>query len=235
MSGAKRTIGIVGGMGPMATADMFIKLIRRADAARDQEHAHVIIDSNPCIPDRTAAILGGGESPVPELVRSCLALEAAGADVLLMACNTAYHFYHDIVPFIRVPMLNMPLETAKKAKLSGYGKCALLATSGTVKMGLYSSAFRHAGIDLITPDEAEQKAVMEMIYDGVKAGRRHYDTSAVVQTMGVLAERGAEVFILGCTELPIAFSYYGISGCIIDPTEVLAEAALDFVNIRQKQ
>lgn len=222
----KKTIGIVGGMGPMATVDLMRRMIELTDAASDQQHAHIIADCNTNIPDRTAAILSGGEDPVPELVRSCLALEAAGADVLVMACNTAHYFYDRIAPFIRVPMLHMPRETARRARALGCRRCALLATDGTVRAGVYDAPFAAEGIELVKPDAEGQRAVMDMIYSGVKAGRRSYDVRAVRAALDRLTDRGAERFILGCTELPIAFADYSIEAPVLDPTSVLAEAAL---------
>lgn len=229
----KGIIGIVGGMGPMAAADMFIKLTNRTGAARDQDHAHVVIYSNTNIPDRTEAILYQGESPVPEIVRSCLFLEAAGADVLIMACNTAYHYYDDIVRFLKVPMLHMPRETAKRMKMEGHKKCAIFATDGTLKSGLYSNAFTNEGMELMIPDADGQKAIMEMIYGGVKAGSKTFNTDKVKRIMARMEEKGAEAFILGCTELPIAFRFYNIPGITADPTEILAEAALNFIKVKQ--
>ena len=85
----KKTIGIIGGMGPLATADLFEKIVGHTKAACDQEHLHVVIDSNTNIPDRTAALLHGGADPLPELTGSARRLEAMGADVLIMPCNTA--------------------------------------------------------------------------------------------------------------------------------------------------
>ena len=225
----KKTIGIVGGMGPMATVDLMRKMIELTDAASDQQHAHIITDCNTNIPDRTAAILSGGQDPVPELVRSCLALEAAGADVLVMACNTAHYFYDRIAPFIRVPMLHMPRETARRAKALGITKCALLATDGTVHSQVYDAPFAAEGIELIKPDAEGQRAIMGMIYSGVKAGKRDYDTGAVRAALDRLVDLGAECFILGCTELPIAFADYSIDASVLDPTSVLAEAALHAV------
>ena len=109
----KKIIGIIGGMGPLATADLFEKIIRATDAARDQDFPHVIVDCNTDIPDRTAAILMGGEDPVPQLVRSANTLAAAGADVLIMPCNTAHWFYDDFCLRIHLPVLHMLRLTAE--------------------------------------------------------------------------------------------------------------------------
>ena len=124
----KKTIGIVGGMGPLATSDLFRKIVEITDAASDQEHVRVCIDNNTEIPDRTAAILKGGEDPVPEMVKSAVRLQGMGADVLIMPCNTAHYFYDRLTPFVDTPFLNMIEETAKEIKRRGIKKAGLLAT-----------------------------------------------------------------------------------------------------------
>lgn len=230
-----KVIGIIGGMGPMATADLFVKIVSKTDADCDQQHAHIIIDNNTQVPDRSAAILSNGPDPLPELIGSAKRLVAAGADVLMMACNTAHYFYDGVQKAVNVPILHMPRETAKKAAQLGYKKCGLLATAGMVKSGIYARAFEEVGVELLTPDAAGQKAVMKMIYDGVKAGKQQYDIAEVNKAILSLKEQGAECFILGCTELPLAVEMYGISEKALDPTSVLASAALKAVGVPEKE
>ena len=110
----KKTIGILGGMGPMATADLFRKIIEGTKAARDNEHIRVYIDSDAAIPDRTAAILHGGIDPVPEMSTALRHLEACGADCILMACNTAHYFLPRLQALTETPILDMPAITAKR-------------------------------------------------------------------------------------------------------------------------
>ncbi|HOG01347.1 MAG TPA: amino acid racemase [Clostridia bacterium] len=222
----KKTVGIIGGMGPLATADLFAKIVRFTAAGNDREHIHTIIDSNTAIPDRTAAILGLGPSPVPELVKSAQLLENAGADLLVMPCNTAHFYYDDIRRATRLPLLHMLRLTAEEIKLRALKKVALLATDGTVKTGIYARLFEERGIPYVLPDEAGQSAVMDAIYAGVKAGRRDYDTSALRRALDESMERGAEAFVLGCTELPVAFAQYRLDYPVVDPTETLAKAAI---------
>lgn len=223
-----KTIGIIGGMGPLATVDLFEKIVRSTEAERDQDHIHVLIDSNTAIPDRTAAILGDGEDPVPQLTSTARNLERAGADVLLMPCNTAHYFYDRVAASVGVPVLHMIRETAVAAKTLGYSKCALLATDGTCRTGIYDAAFAGQGVALIKPDQDGQAAIMSLIYDGVKAGRQTFATDAVIAAIGRLEAAGAQALILGCTELPIAFPLYHLPGNTIDPTQVLAERAIAF-------
>lgn len=221
-----KTIGIIGGMGPMAAVDLMEKIIRVTAAETDGEHIPVFLHSNTGIPDRTAAILGNGPSPVGEIVRSALALESVGASVLAMACNTAHHFYDEITAFLHVELIHMPRETALAAADMGYKKAALLATDGTVRSGVYTRAFEDTGVSLLLPDDEGQAAVTDMIYRGVKAGAAEWDTRAVSAALRRLSDRGAELFILGCTELPIAFARFGIEAKTLDPTLVLAKKAV---------
>ena len=128
----KKIIGIIGGMGPLATADLFEKIIRATAAARDQDFPHVIVDCNTDIPDRTAAILMGGEDPVPQLVRSANTLAAAGADVLIMPCNTAHWFYDELCLRTHLPVLHMLRLTADRLERAGVNAVGLLVTDRTI-------------------------------------------------------------------------------------------------------
>lgn len=223
-----KTLGVIGGMGPAATADFFSKLINLTKAETDQQHVPVLIDSNTRIPDRTAAILHGGADPVPEMCKSAQRLEKAGAEILMMTCNTAHYFYDEVQASVSVPILHMPRETAKAALAAGYKSPALLSTTGTLKSGVYSKAFEQeaSGLHLLLPDVDGQQALMSMIYDGVKAGKRDFDTQRILSLLERLNFQGAECFILGCTELPLAFADYHIPGETIDPAMALARAAL---------
>lgn len=227
----QKTIGIIGGMGPAATYDLFRKIIEKTDAKTDQEHIHICIDCNTNIPDRTKAILGHGEDPVPELVRSGIRLQAMGADVLVMPCNTAHYFYERITPFLDVPLLNMLQETAQELKRQKISKVGLLATDGTLRSGVYHKVLSEAGIETVVPSPENQSGVMEIIYQGVKAAKRDFDPASFQAAVDELFAKGAQVLVLGCTELPLAFEMYGIEAAAIDPTAVLAEAAIRFVNV----
>lgn len=232
-----KTIGIIGGMGPMATVDLFRRIVDLTDSDTDQGHLRVVIDSNTNIADRTAAILHGSEDPLPEMVRAALNLERAGADVLIMGCNTAHYFYPDICRFVRTPFLNMLEETAKEAKRRGYSTVALLATDGAVRSGVYERAFEKEGVALLMPEEEDQREVMALIYEGIKAGKNVWDTAKITAALEKLAARGAKAVILGCTELPLAFPQYGIQSPLplLDPTEIVARSAITFVGGKLRQ
>lgn len=231
----KKVIGIIGGMGPLATADLFQKIILHTAAGCDQEHLRVCIDSNTNIPDRTAALLRGGADPVPEMVKSARRLESIGADVLIMPCNTAHNYYHSIEGAVSVPVLHMIALTRDALRARGVKCAGLLATDGTVQTGIYQRTFAQSGIELLTPDADGQSAVMDVIYNGVKAGDLTHDVTAFRAVCEHLLARGAEVLILGCTELPPAFDLYRLDYPSIDPTLELALGAIRFAGGKVKE
>lgn len=226
-----KMIGILGGMGPAAGADMLQKITASTVAHRDQEHIPVVLFSNTAVPDRTAAILAGGSDPRPELIRSARVLADAGAEILVIACNTAHYYYDDVASAVDVPVLHMPRETAAFVRESGLDAVALLSTSGTVSSGVYAHAFEREAPDvkLLLPDADGQEALMSLIYDGVKKGRLDHPADAVRRSMERLCALGAKAFILGCTELPVA-SELGMlpwpSRELIDPTLIVARSAV---------
>lgn len=232
----KKTIGILGGMGPLATADLYRKIIEHTRADRDSEHIRVYIDGNAAIPDRTAAILHGGEDPVPEMLSALRHLEACGADCIIMPCNTAHYFLPRLREQTALPILDMQRITAAVCRERFPGKtAAILATDGTVQSGLYDRALDAEGVRWIHPGEYEQKTLMHLIYDVVKASRpmepekEHWD--AILDT---LRGQGADLFILGCTELPVLAGVLPSEGPFLDPTDELAKAAIRFCGYEVK-
>ena len=226
----KKTIGILGGMGPMATADLFRKIVACTDAAGDNDHIRVYIDSNASIPDRTAAILSGGEDPVPAMADALRHLELCGADCLVMPCNTAHYFLPRLAPLTKLPFLSMIEAAARACRERFPGKAAaILATTGTLAAGLYQDALAAEGVPFLVPDEAERDALMEVIYQGVTAGAptSRY-RAAFLSVTEALAARGAECFLPACTELPLACQALGLDLPCVDPTEELAKAAIRF-------
>lgn len=223
-----KSLGILGGMGPLATCDLMEKIIRSTKADRDQDNIHIYVDCNTNIPDRTAAILCGGADPLPEMVKSAVRLQSMGADFLVMPCNTAHYFAERIQTFVDIPLLHMPRETAKYLREQGVRKAAVLATDGTIQSGIYDDALQREGIEPIRPDAQEQALVMSLIYDCVKAGKECPFPEEVAALAHRLQERGAEMLILGCTELPIAFEQMKIAAPLADPTKILAQAAVRF-------
>jgi len=226
MSG--KIVGILGGMGPEATIDLFYKIIKLTPAEKDQDHLRIIIDNNPKIPDRTAAILGTGEDPLPALQETAKSLEKAGADFIIIPCNTAHYFLPQIQKSVKIPLLNMIEETASETKkrIPQIKKVGLLASNGVYKAGIYNQYFKKYNIEVISPEEKDKKEVMKVIYS-IKAGNLSKEVKKkILQVTQKLIDKGAEVIITGCTEIPLILKEGDVSQPIIDPTQILAKVAV---------
>ena len=234
----KKILGIIGGMGSMATVDLFRKIVSMTKAGSDREHMRILIDNHAQIPDRTAAILSGGENPVPYMLDSLRKLETAGAQCLIMPCNTAHYFLPKLQKETEVPFISM-LEATSVACRRTFGtmKCAgILATKGTIASGLYQAALEREGVPFAVPDGNEQDLLMQVIYDGVKAGADPETyRDAMCTVMEGMSKRGADYYILGCTELPVAYDELKLTAPAIDPTAELARAAILFCGYEVKE
>lgn len=219
------TIGIIGGMGPAATALLFERIIKYTDASCDADHIHILIDNNPFIPDRTKSILEGNDRPVLPIVESGRMLERMGATVLIFPCNTAHFYLGKIQSQLSIPVINMVEETAKICFERGYKKVAILGTDGTLQAKTYETVMNKYYIDVIYPAPSEQKRVMHIIYDQVKAGK-NADIESLESCFCKLEMAGAEAFVLACTELSVAFQNCKMPYIFIDSMDALAKEAI---------
>jgi aspartate racemase len=229
MTSTRKTIGILGGMGPAATADFYQKLVALTPAKGDQDHPKAVIFSNPQVPDRTAAIFGRGPDPTPVLIAGAELLVRAGADFIAIPCVTAHHFYDALQAATPVPVLHIVVETADALAVEQPAlRCVgLLATSGTLSVRLFQSCFEPRRIGVITPDpEVQEAAVMPAIY-GVKTGEPLVTPRRRIREAAEhLCARGAQAIIAGCTEVPLILAAAELSVPLIDPTWLLARAAV---------
>lgn len=222
----RKTLGIIGGVGPLATMFIGEMIVRRTSATKDQEHVHTIIDNDTSIPDRTAYILDQTkENPVPYLVNDAVKLANAGADLICIPCNTAHTFYEEMQAGSPVPVLHMIRETAKRAASTGAKRVGVLATDGTLASGVYQQALIEQDIEPVLPDSVIQHLVMSVIYDYVKAGR---DVSQQQwnDIEGAMLQLNCDKIILGCTELSIVNKELKLDNRYIDSLIVLAESAI---------
>lgn len=233
----RKTLGILGGMGPLATVDLFQQIVTLTDAACDNDHIRIYIDCNSRIPDRTAAILSGGPDPVPEMADALRHLEACGADLIIMPCNTAHYFLPRLQAMTRLPILSMPDITAAVCAQRFHGKtAAILGTRGTLATGIYDRALQQAAVPYLTPRASEQDALMRVIYQGVKAGAPPETYRRDLEgVMAALSSRGADYFILGCTELPLAVQLLGLTAPVVNATQELAKAAIEACGYQVKK
>jgi len=225
----QKIIGILGGLGPEATVDLFYKIVKLTPVEKDQDHFRIIIDNNPKIPDRTAAIFGKGENPLPALQETAKNLEKAGADFIIMPCNTAHYFISEIQQSIKIPILNMIKETAYHVKniFPSIKNVGLLATKGAYKTELYNSFFKEKNIEILIPTPPEQDKIIDLIYM-VKSGILSKEMkSQMIAISEELIKKGAETIIAGCTEIPLILKNEDLKVPVIDPTNILAKKAIE--------
>jgi aspartate racemase len=226
-----KTIGILGGMGPAATVDLFDRIVKATPARRDQDHIAVVIVSNPAVPDRSEAILRGGDDPRPLMIEGLRTLAQMGADFAVIACNTAHYYLDDLRAASEIPILDMIGETAQAIRRDHppVERVGILATSGTLATKLYQRALLDEGLSPVEPTDDEIAQMMDAIYgeDGVKtAGVTAGARRQLCDVGQKLIDRGAQALILGCTEIPLALHDGDLPTPLIASNQVLAEEAV---------
>ncbi len=222
-----KRVGIIGGMGPEATVDLFVKIIKNTDAKKDQDHIPIVIDNYPQIPDRTAYIFGRGENPLPYLLESVRRLERASVDCLCMACNTAHYFIEELRRETKVPFISMIEVVLERIMEEGYcKKIGLMATDGTVKAKIYHNAFENAGLEIHNFEGGIQRLIMESIYK-LKAGEHEQAKELFKNAISVIKSKSYDCLIAGCTEVPVLLSLIDEKLLedikVFDATELLAK------------
>lgn len=225
-----KTLGVIGGLGPMATAYFLQLLTQMSDAGTDQEHMEALIYSMPSIPDRTGYIIGESkESPVPRMVLCGERLKEAGAELIAIPCITAHYFHKELEEKIGLPIINVIEETVACLEEEKIGRVGIMATDGTIRSGLFQDALRKHGIEAILPGSESQRKVMHIIYNEVKAGK-DADMAHFNRISDELSERGAEAVLLACTELSLIKRDCRLKAGYLDVMEVLARKAVKCCN-----
>lgn len=201
----KGLIGVLGGMGPAATVDLFNKFVTYTAAQCDQEHIPLIISSIPDIPDRTDALMHHGRSPLPAMRDYLHKLEDAGAECIVIPCNTAHFWFNELKDSCHIDLLSIVDTTMNEVEKCRKTRIGLLATNATLYMGLYQKGIESLGLSCISPDTSSQEKVMESIYC-LKAGDLKHAQKMMLEQAEILFSRGAEVIVLGCTEVPVILS-----------------------------
>lgn len=228
MSGGFGTLGLLGGMGPGATADVLAKIVEVTPATRDQDHIPIMVRSVPQIPDRSDALLGRGPSPQDALVEGARSLRAAGADFLAIACNTAHHWYEPVRRAAGVPVIHIAEAVLHDLRpIAPDGPIGLLATAGTLRSGFYQQVLGEAGYQPRTPDARLQAESVDRAIALGKAGRWPEARRAIDAAVQMLREAGADVIVLACTELPMILAHEPLAGVrILDANLSLARACV---------
>lgn len=226
MTKASPLLGVLGGLGPMSTFYFCELLTAHTRAAADSDHIDMIISSRASTPDRTAFILGKSQvDPLPVMREEAQRLIRAGADLLVMPCNTAHSFYQRLTEDCPVPFLNIIDVTVRRLSTCGVRTCGLLATEGTVASGSYEHFCAKVGIDCLVPDRDQQAQISEIIYGSVKQNKP-VDLDAFLRVSDALRARGCEVLVLGCTELSLLRRAGLTQPWYLDSLEVLAQETI---------
>ncbi len=225
-----RLAGVVGGSGPLATACFLETVVRLTDADQDQDHVDLIALQHATTPDRTAHVLGRcAQDPGPVMADDARRLERWGAELVVVPCNTAHHYLAQITAAVGVPVVSIVAETvaAAVARRPGLRAVGVLATEGTIAAKVYHDAFAGVGVDAVVPGPALQAVVSDIVYRGVKAGQR-VDPGALIHVVEALVAQGAELVVLGCTELSVVALACGLldDARVVDSLDALARATI---------
>lgn len=226
---AHKTVGVMGGMGPDATVDFMSRVVAMTEAACDQDHVHMIVDQDPTIPNRQLALASGNDDVTPRLGIMARRLEAAGADFLVMVCNTAHVFLDEVRSTTSIPFVDIIEESVAEIERSSpdVRSVGVMATDACLHSGIYQRVIEKSGRQPVVTNESQTRQLMELI-NSVKAGDQ---SAAVRQGMrsiaAALLEDGAAALIAGCTEIPLVFGDRDSPVPVIESTNVLARRTVE--------
>ncbi|GGE12598.1 glutamate racemase [Aureimonas endophytica] len=230
MRQANPLIGILGGMGPLATADFLSQFVRLTPAGRDQDHHRCMVHMDPTLPDRSAAILGQGPSPLAGLAAGVAMLDRCEVDLIAIPCNTAHFWLDDLLAITRTPILSIVDAVVADLRHQGLaaGRIGILGTLGTVTSGIYERGFAGTDFEAVTLAERETVLLVDPVVRAVKAGRIDQAMPLLDYAVETLETRGIAAIVLGCTELPLAArSSTSREGTpLVDSTKALAAACV---------
>ena len=228
-----RVVGVLGGMGPAATIDFAAKVLRHSQAARgpgsvEQDDVRLLIDSNPAVPDRNAAVAGSGPSPGPMLADMARGLVRIGADFLVMPCNAAHAFADDIRAAAPIPFVSLIDEAAAAVLATGACQVGILAVAATAQARLYERALEPLGIACVVPSGALRERFMDAVWR-IKRGDTGEAAGAAMRAVAeALLEEGAELIVAACTEVPLVLAPGDLPVAMLDTTDILARRTVDY-------
>lgn len=222
-------LGIIGGMGPLATAYLFNRIVEFTDAQKDQDHIDIVILNHATLPDRTEVIKSGKyENFISAIVKDGKELEKLGVSNIAIPCNTSHFFYDEIQKRLDVNVINMVKETVLyiKNNKTDIKKVGIMATDGTIKTKTYAKECILQGIEPVLPSEKMQKTVMSIIYDEIKNGKKG-SLDRFMEVVDELREKECDMVILACTELSYFKEYHNIPEYCIDAMDVLVKKSIE--------
>jgi aspartate racemase len=227
-----RIIGVLGGMGPLASAHFMLRLTLLTPAERDQDHVPAVLWSDPRIPDRIAALRGQGPDPLPWLLRAIEGLKQAGCGAVVIPCNTVHAWFDRLAAPAILPILHIVDAAAEDLRRTGItgGRIGLVGTEATLSQRIYQDRLGALGWDMIEPDAAQMRRLVVPAIAAVKANRVAEAYAPFADVVSSLAARGAAAVVLGCTEIPIALEAGPpLDVPVIDTIDALARAAIGWV------
>ena len=233
---SEKTLGILGGLGPLATVYFMDMIVKMTEAKKDQDHISMIVLNHAAIPDRTDFILDESKpNPLPMMIEDAKKLQAAGADYVVMPCNTAHFFYEQIQNNLDIPMLNIMEETVVYAKeKKGVNKLGILATKGTIAAESYQRMCEKHGVEWAVPSLQDEQSLMNIIYNQVKAGKE-INITEFLKIVGNMKADGCDAVTLGCTELSVINKDFALGrDDIVDSLEVLAIRSIELCGKKVK-
>ncbi len=226
----KDFLGVVGGIGPLATTYFMKKVINFTSAVNDQDHINMMVLNHAEIPDRTAYILNRtNKNPYPYILEDCLMLQEAGAKLIAIPCNTSHYFLPQLKQKVKIPIADMQEETAKALKKLGLQKVGVMATSGTVATELFQNALNVEGIDYFLPPNTVQNKIMDIIYNNIKAGVMP-NQAEFYGVSDSFWQNNCEAIILGCTELSMLKEIFELKDNFVDALDITASFVVSFFN-----
>jgi aspartate racemase len=224
-------LGVLGGMGPLASAHFMVRLTMLTPAERDQDHIPAVLWSDPRVPDRSTAKLAGGEDPLPWLLRGIAGLRRAGCGAIAIPCNTAHGWYEAMLTEAACPILHIVDAAATDLRRAGIapGAIGVMGTAGTLAMRLYQDRLERLGWDCLVPAEDEMQRLVSPALAAVKANRVAEAYAPLAEVVRSLARRGAQAVVLGCTEIPLGIQagpWQSLGIPLIDTIDALARASI---------
>jgi aspartate racemase len=227
----ERILGVLGGMGPLASAQFMLRLTLLTPAARDQDHIPTVLWSDPRVPDRTRGKLQGGEDPLPWLLRGIAGLRSAGCEAIVVPCNTAHGWYDAMAEAAGVPILHIVDAAVADLRRSGVmgGRIGLMGTQATLTMRLYQDRLEQLGYECMTPSQDQMDRLVTPAIAQVKANQVVQAFPPLAEVVNDLQVRGASSVVLGCTEIPLGIQAgppSDLRAPVVDTIDALARAAI---------
>ena len=225
---SNKTVGVLGGMGPAATVDFMATVVAMTPARTDQDHVHLIVDNDPSIPPRQDAILRGGADPGPAMASMAQRLQDAGADFLVMPCNTAHAFSKAVSDAVSIPLLSIIDVTV--AACRNHKKVGLLSTAACLKSGVYQEAMQALDKELVLPTDEELTEFTELVFRIKQGDQSEPVAKGMLQMVDALQTRGAQAIIAGCTEIPLVLNKSMLDIPLVSSTDELARQTIAFAH-----